>query len=175
MLKHVTCLLHLCGIDCIIWKQASLTQGKIIPTEDALEKEMATHSSILAWEIPWREAPGGLQSTRPQESYMSWRLNHYHHQNLHARKESFMVYWQHFTTFAPFFHGFIHLLNSSFSLFLMYKYPVLTTLNKTCSSVEMHYLKWMILNVAFKVNHVGFELTRSFFYPSANLIISKPF
>ena len=102
---------------------------------------MATHSSILAWEIPWTEAPGGLQSTRPQESYMSWRLNHYHHQNLHARKESFMVYWQHFTTFAPFFHGFIHPLNSSFSLFLMYKYPVLTTLNKTCSSVEMHYLK----------------------------------
>ena len=48
---------------------------------------MATHSSILAWEIPWTEAPGGLQSTRLQESYMSWRLNHYHRQNLHARKE----------------------------------------------------------------------------------------
>jgi len=30
--------------------------------EDALEKEMATHSSILAWEIPWTEEPGGLQS-----------------------------------------------------------------------------------------------------------------
>ena len=30
--------------------------------EDALEKEMATHSSILAWEIPWREDPDGLQS-----------------------------------------------------------------------------------------------------------------
>ena len=30
--------------------------------EDALEKEMATHSSILAWEIPWIEEPGGLQS-----------------------------------------------------------------------------------------------------------------
>ena len=29
--------------------------------EDALEKEMATHSSILAWEIPWTEEPGGLQ------------------------------------------------------------------------------------------------------------------
>ena len=27
-----------------------------------LEKEMATHSSILAWKIPWREEPGGLQS-----------------------------------------------------------------------------------------------------------------
>jgi len=30
--------------------------------EDPLEKEMATRSSILAWEIPWTEEPGGLQS-----------------------------------------------------------------------------------------------------------------
>ena len=30
--------------------------------EDPLEKEMATHSSILAWKIPWTEDPGGLQS-----------------------------------------------------------------------------------------------------------------
>ena len=30
--------------------------------EDPLEKEMATHSSILAWEISWTEEPGGLQS-----------------------------------------------------------------------------------------------------------------
>ena len=36
--------------------------------EDALEKEMATHSSILAWEIPWIKKPGGLQSMRSQES-----------------------------------------------------------------------------------------------------------
>ena len=34
--------------------------------EDPLEKEMATHSSILAWKIPWTEEPGGLQSVRPQ-------------------------------------------------------------------------------------------------------------
>ena len=30
--------------------------------EDPLEKEMATHSSLLAWRIPWTEEPGGLQS-----------------------------------------------------------------------------------------------------------------
>ena len=35
--------------------------------EDALKKEMATHSSILAWEIPWTEEPGGLQSMGSQE------------------------------------------------------------------------------------------------------------
>ena len=34
--------------------------------EDSLEKEMVTQSSILAWEIPWTEEPGGLQSTGPQ-------------------------------------------------------------------------------------------------------------
>ena len=35
--------------------------------EDPLEKEMATHSIILAWEIPWTEEPGGLQSMGSQE------------------------------------------------------------------------------------------------------------
>jgi len=34
--------------------------------EDALEKGMATHSSILVWRIPWTEEPGGPQSTRSQ-------------------------------------------------------------------------------------------------------------
>ena len=34
--------------------------------EDPLEKEMATHSSILVWGIPWTEEPGGLQSTGSQ-------------------------------------------------------------------------------------------------------------
>ena len=34
--------------------------------EDSLEKEMATHSSILAWRIPWTEEPGGLQSMGSQ-------------------------------------------------------------------------------------------------------------
>ena len=36
--------------------------GWIPGLEDPLEKEMATHSSILAWKIPWTEEPGGLQS-----------------------------------------------------------------------------------------------------------------
>ena len=36
--------------------------GSISGLEDPLEKEMATHSIILAWEIPWTEEPGGLQS-----------------------------------------------------------------------------------------------------------------
>ena len=37
--------------------------------EDPLEEEMATHSSILAWEIPWTEEPVGLQSMGSQKSW----------------------------------------------------------------------------------------------------------
>ena len=48
--------------------------------EDPLEKEMATHSSILAWRTPWTEEPGGLQSTGSQRvrhdcSYGIWTLS----------------------------------------------------------------------------------------------------
>ena len=38
------------------------TQIQSLGQEDPLEEEMATHSSILAWKIPWTEEPGGLQS-----------------------------------------------------------------------------------------------------------------
>ena len=57
------------------WHQASLvaqmvknppamqeTQVRSLGREDPLEKGMATHSSILAWRMPWTEEPGGLQS-----------------------------------------------------------------------------------------------------------------
>ena len=43
--------------------------------EDPLEKGMATHSSILAWRIPWTEEPGGLQSMGSQESDTTERLS----------------------------------------------------------------------------------------------------
>ena len=42
------------------------TQVQSLGREGPLEKEMATHSSILAWRIPWTEEPGGLQSMRSQ-------------------------------------------------------------------------------------------------------------
>ena len=38
------------------------TWGQFLSWEESLEEEMATHSSVLAWEIPWTEEPGGLQS-----------------------------------------------------------------------------------------------------------------
>ena len=40
--------------------------GSILGQEDTLEKAMATHSSILAWIIPWTEEPGGPQSRKSQ-------------------------------------------------------------------------------------------------------------
>ena len=44
-------------------------QVQSLGQEDPLEEEMATHSSILAWEIPWTEEPGGLQSMGSQKSW----------------------------------------------------------------------------------------------------------
>ena len=51
-------------------KESSFNAGDpdLIPgLEDPLEKEMATHSSILAWRIPWTEEPRGLQSMELQK------------------------------------------------------------------------------------------------------------
>ena len=47
------------------------TQVRSLGQEDLLEKEMATHSNILAWKIPWTEKPGGLQSMGLQQSDMT--------------------------------------------------------------------------------------------------------
>ena len=54
-----------------VGKESSCNAGdrvQFLGQEDPLEKEMATHSSILAWRIPWTEVPGRLQSMRLQES-----------------------------------------------------------------------------------------------------------
>ena len=45
--------------------------GRSLKQEDTLEKEMVTHSSILALKIPWTEEPGGLQSMDHKESDMT--------------------------------------------------------------------------------------------------------
>ena len=49
------------------------TQIQSLGQEDPLEKGMVTHYSILAWEIPWTEEPGGLQSMESQESDLAER------------------------------------------------------------------------------------------------------
>ena len=45
------------------------TQIRSLGWEDPLEKKMATHSSIFAWEIPWTEEPGRLQSIESQKNW----------------------------------------------------------------------------------------------------------
>ena len=52
------------------------TQAQSLVWEDPLEKEMATHSSMLAYRIPWTEEPGGLQSTGSQMLDMTEWLPH---------------------------------------------------------------------------------------------------
>ena len=59
--------------------------GSTPGSERSLEKEMETHSSISAWEIPWREEPGGLQSMGLQKSWTQ-RLNNNSSSNLSSKE-----------------------------------------------------------------------------------------
>ena len=68
-----TVKMNTCCYLSIIFKTSYLSAGKeftctglILGLQDALEEEMATHSSILAWEIPWTEEPGKLHSMESQ-------------------------------------------------------------------------------------------------------------
>ena len=56
-------------------QETSEAQVPSLGWEDPLEEEMATHSSILAWEILWTEEPGGLQSMGSQ-SQTQWAIMH---------------------------------------------------------------------------------------------------
>ena len=51
-------------------------QVRFLGGEDPLEKEMATHSIILAWKIPWTEEPDDLESVRSKESDMTEVTEH---------------------------------------------------------------------------------------------------
>ena len=55
--------------------QVTLVQS--LGQEDPLEERMATHSSVLAWRIPWTEEPGGLQSMGLHKLDMTEQLNHH--------------------------------------------------------------------------------------------------
>ena len=54
------------------------TRIRSLGQEDPLEKGMATHSSMLAWKIPWTEESGGLQSMGCKESDTTEQLTHTH-------------------------------------------------------------------------------------------------
>ena len=73
--------------------------------EDPLEKEMAAHFSILAWEIPWTEKPGGLQSVglqRVKHNFMNEHKAHTHHMCIYTHK--YILWrrkWQPTSVFLP--------------------------------------------------------------------------
>ena len=63
-------------------KEMQEIQVQSLSQEDTLEEEMATHSSILAWEISWTEEPGWLQSMGSQKSQT--KLNMHTHTHTHT-------------------------------------------------------------------------------------------
>ena len=78
---------HRCTSDCFLVAQTVKNLPAMLETldrslgqEDPLGKGMGTHSSILAWEIPWTEEPGGLQSVwsqRVRHDWSDWHLHRY--------------------------------------------------------------------------------------------------
>ena len=63
----------------------SRDKGSILGWEDPLEKGTATHSSILAWRIPWTEEPGGLQSIGSQRVGHNWSWTQLKQLSMHAQ------------------------------------------------------------------------------------------
>ena len=60
--------------------------------EDPLEEEMATHSSILTWEIPWTEEPGGLQSLDSQRVRCNWVSTHTLYLPLESNIDNYLIF-----------------------------------------------------------------------------------
>ena len=73
--------------------------------EDPLEKGMATHSSILAWEIPWTEEPGGLQSMEWQRVRYNWATDTFTFINRknNLRKKNLIITLSQLSSFKKFF------------------------------------------------------------------------
>ena len=64
------------------------TQVQSLGREDPLEEEMTTHSSVLAWRIPWTEKPGGLQSIGSQRVGHDWAYTRNHRDAIGEYKRS---------------------------------------------------------------------------------------
>ena len=65
-IQNTRLLQWLSGKEAPARQEAQATWVLFLSQEDPLEEEMATHSSILAWRMPWTKEPGGLQSIRSQ-------------------------------------------------------------------------------------------------------------
>ena len=83
--SFIVFLIYILSFPCSSVGKESMqeTQVQFLDQEDLLEKEMATHSSILAWRIPRTEEPGRLQSMGLQELGTTSQVNHHHIDLIH--------------------------------------------------------------------------------------------
>ena len=92
----VPCCFHPCcklSINFGSWSRKTVSKRFNITSGLSTEKAMATHSSILAWSIPWIEEPGRLQSMVSQESDTTWRLNREYQDACISLKECLCFLW----------------------------------------------------------------------------------
>ena len=85
-------------------QKTQVMQVRSLGREDPLEEEMATYSSILAWEIPWTEDPGGLQSTgwqRVRHSWSNWACMRIHTWSLGDSSCPWLTFWSPHMVFYP--------------------------------------------------------------------------
>ena len=68
------------------------TQDRSLGREDPLEKEMATHSSTLAWKIPWMEEPGTLQSMGLQRVGHDWATSLHHSRSSRINRKRYYLF-----------------------------------------------------------------------------------
>ena len=108
----------------------------ILGWEDTLEEEMATHSSILAWRIPWTEEPGGLQSMRLQRVRHDWDTN------THMLVERSLTYKHLHLIFSNFLAGDV-------SFFENYRWEILVNMSSRVSFTEARFkpsFLWLLLS-----------------------------
>ena len=89
------------------------TQVRSLSQEDSLEKGMTTHSSILVWEIPWMEEPGGLQSMGSYRVRHDWVTNTYLLSHLEVLTWSLIFSW----LFSCLFNWMVSTLREKVDLF----------------------------------------------------------
>ena len=92
--------------------------------EDPLEKEMATHSSILAWRIPWTEEPGGLQSMGTQ-SVRHDQAHMHAHAGWCWQSFALLCAWWHRSSLCLHLHVAVFPLSISILVFSSYKDTVI--------------------------------------------------
>ena len=115
------------------------TWVRSLAQEDLLEKGRATHSSILAWRIPWTEEPGRLKSMGYKESHMTEQLPLSH---LHLMQLIIKLYLH-----LPFCYIYLSLLYLCFSITITLPFSVLSTY-----TLESHiYFLIFFLNNIFEL------------------------